>query len=526
MKGKLFKILTSIIVCFALLFSVACSSENVNNDVKDETNLKIMVLNRGYGVEWLNKLKDAFEKQNSGIHVEVKEVVLNTAITTALEGGKAKNDYDLFFVVDNAQSASLVDANSTRDGGFLDLTSLYNTMIPGETKTFGQKMNASLKAQYSIDGRYYTFPWAISSMGLFYNETVLNNALGSGNWEVPNTTDELFALGDSFKVNNNNKFLLYSSVLESVSQSLFTSWWAQYEGLENYNRFWNGIYYNALEGEEEGNSYKIFSQQGRLKAMQVAERLCRANNGYSIKNAGEITDLTYTKYQTKFFTSSEKYALYPTGDWLYNESGSNSDSVVKMMKTPIISSIVEKLEYRDGGNYMSDAMLSAVITAIDNGETSYAGVSANDFNKLKEARTVCSSNANLQLGFIPSYANAAELAVKFLLFMASDEGIKTYKSSIVGGFAPFDYLYDTSEFTDYESSVYNVVNDANFVQVSLMNKLFYKGGVSSISIPAISMDTAFNVASGSGVYKTAQEYYDYFINEYNATSWNTVLKKI
>ena len=32
----------------------------VNNDVEDTKNLKIMVINKGYGVNWLNKIAEAF----------------------------------------------------------------------------------------------------------------------------------------------------------------------------------------------------------------------------------------------------------------------------------------------------------------------------------------------------------------------------------------------------------------------------------------------------------------------------------
>lgn len=526
MKGKIWKLMVSSLLCFCFVLLGACGGSDVDNDKVDETNLKIMVLNRGYGTEWLHSLAGAYMKKNPGKNVEVKEVLITTSISTSLQGGKAKNDTDLYFVVDNGQSAALVDAYASKDGGFLDLTNLYNTVIPGESKTYGEKMNTSLKEQFSIKGKYYTFPWALSTMGLFYNETVLNNVWGQGNWSIPNTTEELFALGNSFKAIHSNNFLLYCSILESVTQSLFLSWWAQYEGVENYNRFWNGQYYNAIEDEVEGNSYKIFNQIGRLKAMEVAEKLCRATNGYAISNASNYTDTTYTLAQTKFFTASENYALYPCGDWLYNESGNGSDSVVKMMKTPIISSIVEKLEYRQGSEYMSDEMLSQVISAIDNGETSFSGVSAKDFNRIKEARTIISSNANLQLGFIPAYSNAATLAQDFLLFMASDEGITVFKENVEGGFAPFEYDYDLSKLSTFDKSVCGVVKNANLVQVSLMNPLFYKGGVLSVRKSEVSMDVAFNVASNSRMYLTAQEFYNYFIEQYNSTSWNAVLNKL
>ena len=86
---------------------------------------------------------------------------------------------------------------------------------------------------------------------------------------------------------------------------------------------------------------------------------------------------------------SGKAAIYPCGAWLENEMSEFYESgtaPVDYMTTPVISAIVETLEYRNGGGYMSDEMLSAIITAIDNGADSYEGVSANDFAKIESAR--------------------------------------------------------------------------------------------------------------------------------------------
>lgn len=527
MKNRNFLVkILSLLLCLTIGLFTACNpAADVNNDVVDENNLNIMILIKGYGVNWCKNLAREFENKNPGVKVHVEDVYITTSISTSMQKGKAKNDTDLYFVVENGQSASLVEAYAPRDGGLYDLTNLYNTVIPGESKTFGEKMNASIKDQFNINGKYYTFPWATSSMGIFYNETVLNNVLGENNWSIPNTSDELIELGDAFKNKENNKFLLYCGTLDSITNAMFLSWWAQYEGLNNYNMFWKGQYFDEVEGEISGNSNKIFTQQGRLEAMKVCETLCRPDNGYAVPYASSRGEQEYRTYQTQFFTSSNKYALYPGGDWLFNESGTDSNSTVKMMKTPVISSIINKcLSIED------DDELSALITAIDSGSTDLVGTGYNveqeDYDRIKEARTIVSSNANLQLGFIPSYANAAGLAEKFLLFMASDEGLQIFKNSVVGGFAPFECDYETGTFNEYEKSVLNVIKDANFVQNSLMNPLFYKTGIFSVTTPSSNMDIAFNVAQGTGTYRTAQQFYDYFVNTYNAEAWKTVLKKL
>ena len=89
-----------------------------------------------------------------------------------------------------------------------------------------------------------------------------------------------------------------------------------------------------------------------------------------------------------------------------------------MVKMPIISSIVDTLENKN----MTDAELSAVIDAIDAGETSYPGVSQKDFDRLVEARRMVYSATFDHCAGIPARAKNKDLAKDFLEFMASDMG--------------------------------------------------------------------------------------------------------
>jgi len=60
-------------------------------------------------------------------------------------------------------------------------------------------------------------------MGLYYNETVIDNALGKGNWSVPNTSDELVALCEQLK--EKGCCIMLPSTLDQWSYSVFAAWW-------------------------------------------------------------------------------------------------------------------------------------------------------------------------------------------------------------------------------------------------------------------------------------------------------------
>ncbi len=526
---NLFKRLLTAAICLMLTVTAAgCNKKNptVDNNTVNETELQIMILNRGYGMEWARQLEKLFEQKYPGTNVVINEAIEKTTIETSLRSGKSKNDIDLYFDVSEIQSASLVNTYASIDGGIYELTNLYNTVIPGEGVTYGNKMNAYVRNELAIDGKYYSAPWAESILGIFYNETVLNEKLGVGNWSVPATTDELIALGDQFKEKSPNKFLLYAGPLDLIGRTLFLPWWAQYEGAEAYEQFWQGVY-NDPEDGLLGNTSKIYEQKGRLKALETIEVLCRADNGYAIKNVAEIGLNNYKQYQTRFFSKDHGYAIYPCGDWLEQESAAGGNCEVKMMRTPVLSSIIEKCPTIE-----NDAELSALIKAIDTDSTALSGtgyeVSQSDYDRIYEARHIATSMSNFHIGYIPQYANAKGLAEKFLLLMASDEGIATYKNYVSGGFIPFEYDYSGVEMKSLEKSVAEVTEDAHYVYYSLKNPLFYKGGIFSYTMVSTNMDVALNVSKSSKQYMTATDIYEWYIDYYNETDgrWEQALSKL
>lgn len=537
---KFFASVLAFLLCgAAVLSAAACTKKDdpMGDDLNNETTLQILVLNRGYGLTWAEKLGEEFMKQNEGITVDVDEAIDKQTLTNMLESGQRGNPYDLIFDVSDTQTASMVDVYAGRDGGFHDLTEgVYNQKVQGEDITFGAKMSASVRNELNLgtssEPQYYSVPWATATLGIFYNETVLQNALGD-EWKVPNTSNELMKMGDLFKAEYENKYFLYPGGLDQMSRTLFLGWWAQYEGAQNYEDFWQGLYFNGTDYEL--NTPLIFRQKGRLKALQALETLLRADNGYANRNAAEIGQNNFKQYQTRFFTSAQNYALYPCGDWLEQESALGGDSVVKMMRLPVLSSIVGKCDSIKGENGGSaDDELSALIAAIDAGSTALSGtgynVSQPDYDTVKDARSINASMSNYHIGFVPAYSNAIPLAEKFLLFMASDAAIKIYKENVKGGFLPFEYDYASNcTLTEIEKSVNDINQSAYFVYESQKAPLIYKGGIFTYKLVGSNIETALNVPQSSNQYMTAQEIYDWFYEYYTdngGNQWQSALSKL
>lgn len=99
---------------------------------------------------------------------------------------------------------------------------------------------------------------------------------------------------------------------------------------------------------------------------------------------------------------------------------------IGLMKVPVISDVI--YTYDNIGNkqfkyqtIQSDEKLSEVIAAIDANEPRPQEVSEEDFAAIQKIRSYTNSNGFLFNAMIPAYANAKEVAKKFLLYMASDE---------------------------------------------------------------------------------------------------------
>lgn len=414
--------------------------------------------------------------------------------------------------------------------------SVYNSLVPGEDVTVKEKMfDSFVQSMEYVDlsndeGKvdYYFTPWAGGNTGIIYNVNILE----SFGISVPNTTKELLAACETIKANkgaNNGKYNLGYSFLQSKEaldylDFLFPVWWAQYEGVDGYYNFYNGVDRNTI-------SKNIFNQVGRLTSLKALERLLDYDNGY-------LSPKTFT---TEFMPAQTMVlqgasVFHVNGDWFDDEMWEISEDMVhagndvaelKMMKTPIVSDIIEKCP-----SIENDAELSALIKALDANSTLLSGegydVSQADFDRIKAAREVTYSNGPGHTSVIPSYAKGKAIAIDFLRFMATDVALESYITSTHGAHLPYEYnikeknatLYNSlsamqqSKFDYFYSDFYNV----NVLPAVNSYSLVYYGGVS-----AFADSTYIETFAEFGNKKSAQDFYDETIAYWTNTRWTNAL---
>lgn len=544
MKRKFVKRITALLCVTAMVMTAftACGNKpsKVDNSGTGEKTLKILMRAKGYGTQWLEAAADAFEKKNEGVTVDITLVNSAEVIQADIKNVEFC-DTDLYIDIVELSGHKLLEEYKyayENSQAMRDMTALYSKEIPGEGITYKEKMNDSILYACTVDGRttedesddtYFFAPYVTGAMGLYYNETVIDNALGKGNWEVPNTTDELIALCK--RLQEKECMILLPGSMDQWTASLFLPWWSQYEGQENYRKFFEGIGFEKNSGMEAEYSASILEQPGRLASLEASYDLISYDNGFAPKNAVEINTNNLNEYQTRFTLSKFNYAFYPCGDWLMQELKNNStiesDSVIKLMKTPVISSIIDSTNSYSRGqekrlpNITSDEMLSQVIDYVDGNGELPAGVTEEEVAFVADARNAVASKALEHVAYAPAFSNAAELADEFLLFLASDEGIKIFKENCIGGFAPFDYEFKDLSVT--EQSVYEATKNAIYVDDFCHNELFYRAGISGTN--AGTSDTLESLLCKPNG-KTAQELFDMMIAAYGGAKWATYLTAI
>ncbi len=500
---KLVAILTLIVCLITSFAGVGC--KKVKND--PET-LEIFIADYGYGTAWLEDQIELFKDQdwvkqkypNLNIPTpKTNNVDREYALSRTVAG--SSNTIDLFFSCQAAGAYVSKKDPSTGKSYFEDLSDVYDSEVPGESVKLKEKMLKDIYQDYKVvtlDGEevYYGMPWVNGYMGLLYNKTLVAEKLGSA-YVIPRTTNELSKMATDIKTATENKIapFIFSASANYWIQ-MFQTWWAQYDGIEGYKVFWSGIMDDEYTSEvfnNNNNGGKTSVYRGRYESLKVIESLI----GYDTGNShGASADYIYSEAQKEFLKGAGM--IMPNGDWFDMEMSEMGDVnpnnyEVTFMKTPVISTIVNKLD-----GVKDDNALAFVVSQVDEGKdyqatktaydsakaqfttASQVELSESDFNKIKEARGVMYRLEGHD-AYIPAYATSKELAKDFLRFLATDVSIEQFMSSTDGCVTA--YTYDAEN-----SSVWS--------NISTMQKDHIKYYYAGVQIPVY---TSFKLAYFGGL---------------------------
>ena len=428
------------------------------------TDIEISYWHAGLGVEWLDKLIEGFEKKYPEYNVYYSASA-NGDAATAGYGLEDTDTVDLYMTAKKYNTKYMEPLNDILD-----------TTIEGESKSIKEKFHASYLEVEEVDGNYYTLTHGGGVMGFVYNKNIFKDA---GITQLPRTTDELAVACATLTDKNITPLCHFKS--GGYYNFMNEVWFAQYSGMDYYYDF----YANPSKD-------KMTAQDGRYQVLKVHEKLNKPENVLQGSNSD-----AHVSMQTKFLEG--KCAMMLTGSWLSSEM-SNTEKIndFAMMKTPVISSITDKLTTVKG-----EMDLRKLITAIDNvvdgvetidtyknGENYVVEgktISAADWEYVYTARNTMPANYAGEVSFIPNYSNAKEGAKEFLKYMYSDEGYRIYTETlhITLPFNLSEGQVDTSSWNVFEQEQAALfAKTQNTITSDIMgkHKLFTDGGANSFTL--------------------------------------------
>lgn len=157
--------------------------------------VKVAAVETAYGAQMWEDVAAAFEEANPGVTVELTiDKNLDDVITPDMKAGNYPD-----VICKSVGSESGLTETFTKDNNLADLTDVLSMTVPGEDVTVGDKIlpgftENKITNPYG-DGKTYLMPMFYSPCGLFYDA----NLLASKGWEVPQTWDEMWELGDKAK---------------------------------------------------------------------------------------------------------------------------------------------------------------------------------------------------------------------------------------------------------------------------------------------------------------------------------------
>ena len=459
-----------------LLCASGLASCTPKEKISGANSLEVYACSLGYGHEWLEKALKAFSEkqyvkdtypdfkyslQTNDEYAYGQSQVLSKATTLDLVFTSTFSPSTVEVAGKDGKKSVLEDVTDVFNGKIMDFNTGKNeTDENGKEWTYAEKLergnpgilnSISYEVETSdgdYEDRYYYTGGGSSMYGILYNKTKLveYGFLTEENGQVkglPRTTKEL----KEFAVAIANKG--YMPFVAAKDTGYWTRvqnvWWAQYEGAEAFDMYFQGQYYNsdlqAWRGGIEDPSV-LTKTKGRLIANQTTESLLKYDNEPRLIH-DESSALDFTTAQA--YLISGKGLMQANGTWFDLEMKSlqgqeGADAEIRLMPGLMVSEIIEVVPDE---SIADDAELRLLVDAIASGATSFDGVTQNDFNRVKEAYNLYNKGESMSPTIIPSYSDAIPLAKDFLRYMATDEFCRQYFET-TGGASSAMY-YDVEE---------------------------------------------------------------------------------
>ncbi len=256
--------------------------------------LKVAAFDGGYGTEMWKEVTQKFMENNPGVTIELTaEKNLEEVISPLMKAG----DYpDIVYLATGRELA--LPETLLKDKAIADITDVLSMKVPGEDVTVGEKIVPgfvdTLVTNPYNDGKTYLAPMFYSPCGLWYDAGLFE----SKGWELPETWDDMWALGDKAKA-------------EGIS--LFTYPVAGY-----FDAFMFGLlteiggpdFYNQAMTYTDG----IWETQEARTALDLIAKLAGYTEPTTVGNANSDN---FKKNQQ--LVLDDKAIFMPNGNWIISE---------------------------------------------------------------------------------------------------------------------------------------------------------------------------------------------------------------
>lgn len=287
------------ILALATLALGACgegkSSDKGASDNSDSKEVvKVAALESAYGADMWEAIKEAYEAQNPDVTLELTiDKKLEDVISPNMKAG----NYPDVILLATGREAGLTET-FIKDKNLEDLTDVLSMTVPGEDKKVSDKLipgfTDTLATNPYNDGKTYLAPMFYSPTGLFYDSALLE----AKGWEVPQTWDDMWTLGDKAKAEGISLFTYPTTgYMDSFMYSLLSAT----GGSE---------FFNEAMSYEKG----AWSSKEATEAFDIVGKLAEYTAPTTVANAN---DQDFTKNQQMILDN--KAIFMPNGTWVPEE---------------------------------------------------------------------------------------------------------------------------------------------------------------------------------------------------------------
>lgn len=381
MKKKLFSIVLSVFMMFVVVFSAtACGGGGEASLVTDEKTINVRVRNAGYGTTYIEKLAEQFNKtfENEGYKVNVLPAREDLVGENVLRNIYSDSGIDVYFT-DSLTSANLANHKEYGQTG-MDITELVWNKKPIKFDGTEEELTVSEKLSKNFDvsnlsllynDKCYGLPFAAPFSVLAVNKRVLEEY----GLDLPRTTDEMFYCFDKIMEKAKDDTaqgkqpvfpVTYSLSNNNYMLSVLHPWLAQYNGVEEFNKFWS---WEEADGTPMGKeSYKVFGYDSVKVMLEVMYRF----SDYNVAAWGSGSQ-DFKSAQAQIMKGEAVF--YSVGDWMFNEEFYGFPQYrndVTCISAPVVSALGTKL-FGEGSKYgfnfeKADDVLSCIIKYCDQGK--------------------------------------------------------------------------------------------------------------------------------------------------------------